>query len=195
MSTAGDQDSLAGAPSPSKGKRFARRLLMSVAVTAMLAGATILISSILAPEATEMAYGKAKVATEELGRNATAATQELVGGEKVYPQIVLGVSGDQEQLDYCDGTFTEMLSYERDGVPPVWAAHNGCGGDILLPWEVGTEVQIQGQPTVYRVAEVRPTQKTWASTEDLVGLQGNFALQTCFYGEDRMKFVGLEPVG
>ena len=44
------------------------------------------------------------------------------------------------------------------------------------------------------VIDIRYTPKIWATTEDLIGLQGELALQTCFYGEDRMKFIGLVKV-
>lgn len=157
-------------------------------------GLTIGAGVLFAPEATERIYGDAKIGVQELGRDVAAVAEETVTGEKTYPQINLGVSGTVRELDRCDGTFTEMKSYERDGVPPVWAAHNNCGGDIILPWEIGTELQITGNPTVYRVVDIRYTSKVWSSTADLVGLSGELALQTCFYGEDRMKFIGLEPV-
>lgn len=42
--------------------------------------------------------------------------------------------------------------------------------------------------------DVRNTPKVWPTIDDLVGIEGSFALQTCYYGEDRMKFIGLEPV-
>jgi hypothetical protein len=76
----------------------------------------------------------------------------------------------------------------------VWAAHNNCGGDVLLPWEEGQRIQFEGDDQVYEVVDIRYTPKIWASTSDLVGLGGELALQSCFYGEDRMKFIGLDPV-
>ena len=79
-------------------------------------------------------------------------------------------------------------------MPETAAAHNNCGGDVLLPWDEGQQIQIEGRDEVYEVIDIRYTSKIWASTDDLVGLQGDLALQTCFYGEDRMKFVGLEVV-
>lgn len=179
-------------------QRSKRRLS---AVLPRILGAVLIVSglaigagALFAPEATERIYGDAKVTVQGLGRDVAAAAEEATTGERSYPQISLGASGTAEDLDRCDGTFTEMKSYEREGVPPVWAAHNNCGGDIILPWEVGTELQIAGSPTVYRVVDIRFTSKVWSSTADLVGLSGELALQTCFYGEDRMKFIGLQPV-
>ena len=144
--------------------------------------------TLLAPQSVEQAYGAIKVGVAEKVQQ----VQEEVFEE--LPTVKLGVSGGQTELDWCDGTFTEMLSYERDGVPPVWAAHNNCGGDVLLPWEMGQRIRVEGDDQVYEIVDIRYTSKIWSSTADLVGLKGAFALQSCFYGEDRMKFIGLEPV-
>lgn len=174
--------------------RFLRRASLALGVTLILFGATTLVGLAIAPQAVEGAYGAAKIGVEQITRSASSKLQEAATGEKSYEQVMLGVSGSIRELNRCDGTFTEMKSYERDGVPPVWAAHNNCGGDIILPWEIGTELQLAGDSTVYEVVDIRYTSKIWSSTDDLVGLQGSFALQSCFYGEDRMKFVGLRPV-
>lgn len=47
---------------------------------------------------------------------------------------------------------------------------------------------------MYEVVDIRHTPQVWATFEDIEGLNGELALQTCFYGEDKMKFVGLRPV-
>ncbi|WP_454860953.1 hypothetical protein [Promicromonospora soli] len=87
-----------------------------------------------------------------------------------------------------------MKSYAHDDVPPVWAAHNSCDGDAILPWETGQNIRIEGSDQVYEIVDIRYTPKIWATTHDLVGLDGDLTLQTCFYGEDRMKFIGLRSV-
>jgi hypothetical protein len=51
-----------------------------------------------------------------------------------------------------------------------------------------------GGSAEYEVVEVRDIDKTWSSTADLVGLEGDLALQTCFYGRQLMSFVGLSAV-
>ncbi len=180
----------------SKGRR---RPLLSALITVvgglLVAGGLVLATGVaVAPEATEKIYGETKTQVQELGRESLGVVEQTVTGERSYPQVRLGVSGTIRELDRCDGTFTEMTSYEREGVPPVWAAHNNCGGDIILPWEIGTELQLADDSIVYRIVDIRYTSKVWSSTDDLVGLQGSLALQTCFYGEDRMKFIGLQPV-
>ncbi|MHB1288963.1 hypothetical protein [Georgenia sp.] len=154
----------------------------------VLAGGALLVGLLAAPERVEYVYGTVKTAVTG---SIHAAREDAFGD---LPTVDLGATGGVHELDGCDGTFTEMSSYEREGVPPVWAAHNNCQGDVLLPWEIGQRVQVEGSDQVYQVVDIRHTPKTWATTVDLLGLDGSFALQTCFYGEDRMKFVGLEPV-
>ncbi|WP_157749875.1 hypothetical protein [Microbacterium sp. TPU 3598] len=109
--------------------------------------------------------------------------------------VTLGVVGGQAELDRCDGTFTHTDLYGTTQ-PPVWAAHNNCGGDVILPWEIGQEiaVTINGVSTTYRVVETRDTPKKGATTADLAGIGGELLLQTCYYGENRMKFLALDPV-
>ncbi|MGW9113127.1 hypothetical protein [Microbacterium sp. NPDC055683] len=172
-----------------KRRRGAWNAVITVFGVLLLAGGVALgAGTLFAPQAVEQAYGTIKVGFAEKVQQ----VQEQVFEE--LPTVKLGVSGGQTELDYCDGTFTEMLSYEREGVPPVWAAHNNCGGDVILPWEVGQRIQVEGDDTVYEIVDIRYTSKIWSSTADLVGLGGDLALQSCFYGEDRMKFIGLKAV-
>lgn len=154
----------------------------------IVGGAALLTGVMLAPEQVEKGYGDVKVAIT----SSVDQVQEEVFEE--LPTVSIGVTGGIPELDLCDGTFTVMTSYEREGVPETAAAHNNCGGDVLLSWEEGQRIRIDGRDEVYEVVDIRYTSKIWSSTDDLVGLQGEIALQSCFYGEDRMKFVGLAPV-
>lgn len=68
-------------------------------------------------------------------------------------------------------------------------------------WPSGTDFPTQrvnvsglGYDGLYEVVDIRHTSKVWSSTDDLVGLRGDLALQSCFYGQDQMKFVGLERI-
>lgn len=154
----------------------------------LVGGAALLTAVLVAPQHVELAYGEMKTVVT----GAADGVREEVLDE--LPTVHLGATGGVAELDRCDGTFTEMTSYEHDDVPAVWAAHNNCSGDVLLPWEEGQKIRVEGSDEVYRVVDIRDTPKTWATIDDIVGLDGSLALQTCFYGEDRMKFVGLEPV-
>lgn len=154
----------------------------------MAAGAGVLILALTAPQTIEQGYGEVRGAINDV----SASVSEAQG---VLPAVALGVAGGQEELDWCDGTFIEMVSYQTaENVPPVYAAHNNCGGDVVLNWTAGTQLTIDGRPGTYEVVEVRNTEKHWVTTDELVGLQGELALQSCFYGENRMQFVGLMPV-
>ena len=178
------------------GRRKARRrrrgawntVLTVFGVALLVGGLALGAGTLFAPQTVEQAYGAVKVGVAD---RVQQVQQEVF---EELPTVKLGVSGGQTELDWCDGTFTEMLSYEREGVPPVWAAHNNRGGDVILPWEVGQRIRIDGSDQVYEIVDITYTSKIWSSTADLVGLGGEFALQSCFYGEDRMKFIGLEPV-
>lgn len=149
-------------------------------------GLAVGLAALLWPNQVEQVYGDIQIKVGQLrAQNET-------------PVAKLGGSGGKAMVDRCDGTFTEMTSYEREGVPPVWAAHNNCGGDIILPLEIGDEIILDrhGDEGTYRVVDVRETPKVWVTTAALIGLQGELALQSCFYGgaDVPMKFIGLEPV-
>ena len=160
--------------SPRRRRSVGNVVLGVLGTTLVLAGAVILAMSLLVPTTVERGYGQVKAAVND------------VAAEVQLPAVRLGVEGGQEELDVCDGSFIEMTSYRNTvGVPAVYAAHNNCGGDIVLNWAVGTQ---------FEVVDVRHTAKHWETTESLIGLQGDFALQSCFYGEDRMQFVGIRPV-
>lgn len=165
-------------------RRSVGNVLLGMLGTALIfAGAAVLAASLFAPTSVERGYGQVKAAVND------------VAAEVQLPAVRLGVEGGQAELDVCDGSFIEMTSYRNTvGVPAVYAAHNNCGGDIVLNWEVGTQFEVEGQPGTFEVVDVRHTAKHWETTEALIGLQGDFALQSCFYGEDRMQFVGVRPV-
>lgn len=171
-------------------RRSRRAGRLSTAVTVIgcglvVGGVAIGGLGLVAPATVERLYGEARQSITELQ---TSITGEL-------PRVRLGASGGIPELDRCDGTFTEMKSYEGTGrVPPVWAAHNACGGDVTLPWQIGQLVTIDDSGDTYEVVEVRDTAKRWVTTEALLDLKGDLALQTCYYGEERMKFVGLTLV-
>lgn len=166
-------------PSVSRRTFPARTLL---AATLATLGVAVLVATIFAPTEVERVYGETKIAITAIQTEASGA----------LPHVTLGVSGDETELDRCDGTFTEMVRYQRPGTVPTWAAHNNCGGDVMLPWEVGHQLSIDG--TTYAVVDVRMLPKRVATSEDLLGMQGELTLQTCLYGQQMMKFVGVEKV-
>ena len=179
-----------------RGRKAGNIVLGTLGGVLVAGGVALLLGVWLIPDTVEQGYGALKSGY----RGTVDKVQEQVFDE--YPTVELGVTGDEADLDIaCNAgdtyhTFTIMKSYERDGVPETAAAHNNCGGDVLLPWDEGQKINIEGDGVdgLYEIIDIRYTPKIWATTEDLIGLQGDLALQTCFYGEDRMKFIGLVKV-
>lgn len=159
-----------------------RRALSALAGAITTLGLALLVATIVAPSEVERVYGETKVAIATVQTQASGA----------LPHVALGVSGDERELDRCDGTFTEMARYQQPGTVPTWAAHNNCGGDVILPWEVGQQLSIDG--TTYVVVDIRMLPKRVATSEDLLGMPGELTLQTCLYGQQMMKFVGVKKV-
>ncbi len=166
-----------------RGRRTRGRVVLLVAsALSMSIGLLLVGATVLAPEAMDRISGTAKVVVEK-------QIQQIVAPE-VLPEITLGVEGGMRELDRCDGTFTQMTSYRVPEVLPLYAAHNNCGGDIILGWTVGDRVRVAGSDIVFEVVEERHTPK-WSQVEVLEGMAGEFMVQTCFYGENKMRFLSL----
>lgn len=176
----------AGSESSIAPRRRRRVGLLTCSIVLVGLGVAFLAASTFAPEAVDRVTGDIKVAVQR-------QLHQLVAPDEL-PEIRLGDAGGMVELDRCDGTFTEMVSYRVDGVLPLFAAHNNCGGDVILGWEIGERVMVAGSDVVYEVVEERHTPK-WSHVEELVGMSGEFMVQTCFYGENRMRFLALAPAG
>lgn len=167
-------------------RRPRRRIgLLSTSILLVGLGASFLSASVLAPDAVDKVTGDVKVSVLKTFHEVFAPDE--------LPVIRLGVEGGMVELDRCDGTFTEMVSYRIDDVLPLFAAHNNCGGDVILGWELGQRVTVEGSDVIYEVVEERHTPK-WSNVEELTGMTGEFMVQTCFYGENKMRFLSLAPV-
>jgi len=179
------EDSHSAEERPRASRRVRRRMraLLLTSMVLVALGAVFLAASVFAPDLVDKTTGDVKVAVQKL-------LHQLLAPDEL-PEIRLGGEGGMLELDHCDGTFTEMITYRIDGVPPLFAAHNNCGGDVILGWELGQRVTVAGSDTVYEVVEERHTPK-WSNVEVLVGMSGEFMVQTCFYGENKM-FLALAP--
>jgi hypothetical protein len=171
-------------------RRTRRRLLLTASIGVFAAGAALLAANLLAPTEVERVVGEAKVKVAEAVEDTVS---EVTGNPAPLPSVRLGEEGGKRELDRCDGTFTELTSYRIGEVLPVYAAHNNCGGDIILSWNVGDRVSVEGSGVTYEVVEERHTRK-WAQVSSLRGMTGELLLQTCYYGQDKMRFLALEPV-
>lgn len=171
--------------------RAVRGAIMSAVAAVTVAAGVACAAALLAPDTTEQVFGDAQQA---IGQWRIDATKET-------PKVRLGPPGGSDDLSTCTGQFFEMASYAEGSVkiPPVFAAHNDCGGDVILPLRVSDLVDVaaaDGTISAYRVVEIRETPKVWVTTERLEGLAGAIVLQTCHFGgsDVPMKFVALEPV-
>lgn len=152
------------------------------------AAATVI--ALLFPHTAERVYGSAQ---NVIGQAKNQASEIVLDQ---LPIARLGVTGGLTQLNWCNGTFTHMQSYTRENVPPIWAAHNNCGGDVVLPLALGDQIALvrkDGETETYTVVDIRETSKTWTTTKDLEGVEGELALQSCYYERNVMKFIGLSP--
>ncbi|MGN8551421.1 UNVERIFIED_CONTAM: hypothetical protein OHV15_02410 [Microbacterium sp. SLM126] len=171
-------------PPRERRRRKGHLAVLVVSVLLISAGIALLGGVMIAPDAVEKVVGNTEVAVRK-------AVHEIVA-PGTLPEITLGPEGGVREMDHCDGTFTEMISYRMDEVLPLYAAHHRCGGDIILGWEMGERVRVAGSDVIYEVVEERHTPK-WSQVDALKGMTGEFMVQTCYYGENRMRFLALAP--
>lgn len=165
-------------------KRKSHGLLTILGATLISLGLGLIGFTYFFPDEAEKAAGTARIASGEVLMK--------VKGQK-YPKVHLGAKGHIRELDRCDGTFIEMGAYETDGLQPVYAAHNNCKGDVILKLEVDDIIDIKDKGQ-YKISDIRHTKKTWSTTDEILGMEGEFILQSCYYGENRMKFISMTPI-
>lgn len=175
--------------------RRRRQRLTNVASLALIAmGAAAIAVSVLAPDLTQQAVGQVRHVAQAV--ELYAESTDPVAGPAL-PTVRLGELGPEALLDVCDGSFPELEQYRVEAtLQPVYAAHNNCGGDIVLPWQLGTNVTVQqqdGSTATYVVTDARDVAKHGSTTGDVVGLSGTLLLQSCYWGQDTMRFVALTP--
>lgn len=157
-----------------------------------LSGGFLLVIAISAVACQTIAPEAVERTVQELHRVIGSGLQERDGAG--LPIIALGPPGGEPELDRCPAAFVEMIPYRAAGVLPTYAAHNVCGGDIILGWSLGQRVRIKGDPGSYEVVDIVSIPKGTATVADLRGVHGSMTLQTCYYGVQRMRLVGLAPV-
>lgn len=164
----------------------------AVGVLIMAAGAALLGAQVLVPDAVDDVAGSVVGSARQAWQQASQAGS--------LPAVQLGPEGDDSAIDTAPyGQFVEMASYRVDPhLQPVFAAHNGSGGDVILPWELGQHVEVRhpdGSTTEMVVSDARDAPQIGSTTDDLAGLAGTIVLQTCYWDTEDMRFVALTPVG
>jgi hypothetical protein len=163
-----------------------RRWLLPALSVLVVISVTLFAVSLFAPQVVDKVVGNAQVAIEK------QVHQILSPGD--LPELRIGAEGGTAELDLCDGTFTEMVGYRADDVLPLYAAHNICGGGIILGWPLGQHVRVSGSDAIYEVVEERYTPKG-SPADVLAGMAGELMVQTCVFGENRMRIISLAVVG
>ncbi len=124
----------------------------------------------------------------------TQSTEKSVNQTEEVKRYTVNIAnqGGSKEMDYCADGFTEMIYYEGLEGRTLLSRHNNCGGDIVLPMEVGDHVIIAGDQE-YVITELRDTTKE-TTTAAINNMNGEVILQSCYWHENRMKFVALTPL-
>ncbi len=166
--------------------------LRALGLLLLLAGGGVLTAQWLAPEETQRVVGSAVGSARQV-------YSDVARGDAPV-SIQLGPPGNDAAIDTAPhGVFVEMASYRvAEQLQPVFAAHNGFGGDVILPLAIGDRVQVLdagGEQHEMVVTDARDTPQVGATTADLSGMAGSILVQTCYWDVDEMRFVALTPVG
>ncbi|MFK4788730.1 hypothetical protein [Microbacterium sp. ZW T5_56] len=199
VSRAIDRDATPAAPISRRRTRKKRgRTFTVISAVCSVLGVGMIIAAFALPDVTEKVTGAVTVAVTGTYENIRSQVAVITGQPEsaTLPSVELGPVGTGEAA--LDGAgwrqFIELTDYRVVDIPPVFAAHNNRGGDILLNWEIGQRVYVSdddgGRGGTYEVAGDRFTPK-WGPVTQLAGMTGDLILQSCFYGEDRMRFVSL----
>ncbi|CAN5349865.1 hypothetical protein BH09ACT5_BH09ACT5_19930 [soil metagenome] len=109
----------------------------------------------------------------------------------------IGISafGWQNELDACQWVLMDMVA----SVPlPIVAAHNYCGGGIVLEMQVGDTVTLggYGYDGTYVVTGDRDAWSGGDAAEAIAGMGGDVILQTCYWDDDGTeRLVSLQRIG
>ncbi len=173
-----------------------KHLLNWLGVTLMTVGALATVLALTPAEVLpEPMQAPVEFAKQEVSRVVDEAQHAAVAGE--VKTITLGRIGGDYELDLCDGTFTNFPEYEEAGLKPLWLAHNGCGGSIVLYMELGeviNVVELDGTTRAYTIVEERNLNKDYETAAALEGMSGDMVIQTCYWSSRDMRFLSLEKV-
>lgn len=109
--------------------------------------------------------------------------------------IGIGAFGWQAELDACQWVLLDLVS----SVPlPIVAAHNYCGGGIVLEMQPGDTVTLSGYgyDGTYVVTGSRDAWTGADAASAVAGMDGEVVLQTCYWNDDGTeRLVSLRLIG
>ena len=129
-----------------------------------------------------------------------ATLEEAVDAAPAAPvasswQIGVTAFGWQAELDACQWVLMDMVA---EVTIPIVAAHNYCGGGIVLEMQVGDTVTLGGYG-VDGVYVVTGDRQAWSGSDAasaISGMDGDIILQTCYWDDDGTeRLVSLQRVG
>ena len=175
-----------------KERKFLRGSVTVIGLTLILTGVSSIGVQYSNPElADKIGYNVKKVIVDQPVRKVKEEVFET------YPTVRLNGSGGKYELDTAkrgDWVFLDGYSHVKD-IPLVWAQHNNLGGDEILSWEAGQKFNVKGSgfDEVFVVVDTRDVYK-FGTVDQIKGMQGSIALQTCRYGENIIEFIGAVPL-
>lgn len=187
-------------------QRSKGRIGQTIGVGLLAAGALLVTAQLVVPDA--MHQVSEAVVPEEVqqvgdavvgqARSMTRQVTEAVTND--LPHVTLGPEAENEAIDTAPtGVFLEMSSYKvTSSLQPVFAAHNGSGGDIILDWQLGETILVtaaDGSQQEMEVTDARDVPQENVTTGDILGMSGSILLQSCYWASDEMRIVALTPAG
>lgn len=109
--------------------------------------------------------------------------------------VAITAIGLQAEIDACQWV---RMDFSAAVTIPVVAAHNFCGGDIVLQMQSGQAVSLSGAGLdgSYVVVAARDAQADQDAVDAISGLAGDVILQTCYWADDGSeRLVALQRVG
>lgn len=124
-----------------------------------------------------------------------AAVEEAPAPVAASWSIGIGAFGWQAELDACQWVLLDMVA----SVPlPIVAAHNYCGGGIVLEMQPGDTVTLSGYgyDGTYVVTGSRDAWTGADAASAVAGMDGEVVLQTCYWNDDGTeRLVSLRLIG
>lgn len=103
--------------------------------------------------------------------------------------------GWQDELDACQWVYMDMVA---EVTIPIVAAHNSCGGGIVLDMSAGDTVTLAGEG-LDGTYVVTTDKLAWAGQEAvdaIAGLSADVILQTCYWANDGSeRLIALTRIG
>jgi hypothetical protein len=188
-----------------------KQLILPLAVAALAVG--IVWSALPGPSAPAQAVAQQPYSWSPVGFDSELPTLALpveapaavapvvepvveVAAAPVSSSYSIGITafGWQNELDACQWVLMDMVAE----VPlPIVAAHNYCGGGVVLEMQPGDTVTLggYGYDGTYVVTGSRDASAGGSAAEAVSGMDGDVVLQTCYWEDNgTLRLVSIRRV-